>query len=153
MVGQNWSTPRAEEKKQHNSADNGMALSAQVTDWQTPSAGCAEAGATSRSGDRKGELLLGGQARQWPTPAKRDEKSIHASAKTMERNSRPLSEVAGQAVQANPSTIGKLRGSLNSAWVRSLLGWPDEYWNALEEATMEYHLTAPRAARTKASCE
>lgn len=59
---------------------------------------------------------------------------------------------AGQAVQANPSTTGKPRGSLNAAWVRSLLGWPDEYWIALEKATMEYHLTAPRAARTKASC-
>jgi len=59
---------------------------------------------------------------------------------------------AGLAVGENHSTTGKPRGSLNAAWVRSLLGWPDEYWIALEKATMEYHLTAPRAARTKASC-
>lgn len=34
--------------------------------WATPNT--LKGGATSRSGDRKEELLLGGQCRQWPTP-------------------------------------------------------------------------------------
>lgn len=34
--------------------------------WQTPTS--ADGGSTSRGGDRKGELLLGGQARTWYTP-------------------------------------------------------------------------------------
>jgi len=54
-----WSTPRAEERSQHKSRDNGQALSRQI--WQavkTPGGGDK-----SRSGKRKGELLLGGQVK------------------------------------------------------------------------------------------
>jgi len=54
-------------------ADPQVGLVDQVL-WQTPSATCAEAGATSRSGEWKDELLLGGQARQWPTPNQTDYK-------------------------------------------------------------------------------
>ena len=57
----------------------------------------------------------------------------------------------GPPVPVNPSIQGKPRGSLNSAWVRSLLGWPDEYWTRLEEAVTEYHLTALPRGRTRAS--
>lgn len=62
-------------------------LVGQVKGWQTPSAGIANAGARSRSGRRKGELLLGGQVvasqcppessetpspGSWPTPQASD---------------------------------------------------------------------------------
>jgi hypothetical protein len=58
-----WATPKAEEHQQQNSQDDYASLSKQVKDWPTPGASLGEAGATSRSGDRKGELLLGGQVR------------------------------------------------------------------------------------------
>ena len=54
-------TPRAQEHCQHNSRDNGMALSAAVR-IPTPTVACATGGQTSRSGDRKNELLLAGVA-------------------------------------------------------------------------------------------
>lgn len=42
-------------------------------DWVTPTAAIATGGQTSRSGARKGELLLSGQAQQtWVTPQARD---------------------------------------------------------------------------------
>jgi hypothetical protein len=41
--------------------------------WPTPDA--SKAGKTSRSGDRKGEPLIGGLVRAWPTPQKQDEKN------------------------------------------------------------------------------
>lgn len=65
----NWPTPRAEDSAQD--AKNATlppsqidrdSVVAQVMQWATPTA--MEGGATSRGGDRKGELLLGGQARQ-----------------------------------------------------------------------------------------
>jgi hypothetical protein len=147
-------------------------------DWQTPSATCADAVATSRSGDRKDELLLDGQEREaeaWATPQARDWRNGKASPETMEHNSRPLNEqvtnwptvhgnlgnngpsrtelgfAVGQAAPENPSTNGKPRGSLNSAWVAQLQGWPDDYMRALAAAVTEFHLTEPRAGRTKAS--
>ncbi len=53
----------------------------------------------------------------WPTPIARDWRSGKASAKTMAKNSRPLSEVVG--------------GDLNPMWVEWLMGWPLG-WTALE---------------------
>jgi DNA-cytosine methyltransferase len=47
---------------------------------------------------------------RWPTPTARDWKSGKASAATMARNSRPLSEVVG--------------GHLNPTWVEGLMGFP-----------------------------
>jgi len=176
-------------------------------DWQTPSATCADAGATSRSGDRKDELLLGGQVRQesiatpaicsdgnsppkegsqpsdttasvmWPTPRSsesenrttqnapshkagthgktlageaaenwqtataRDFRSPCASEATHEKNSRPLSEVVGLQDLENPNTPGKPRGSLNSAWVMQLIGFPDEYAAELTRLLLEFAAT------------
>ena len=65
----------------------------------TPSVASAEGGQSSRSGDRKGEMLLGGLARSlWATPTTRDHRSVMASTDTHERNARPLSEQVGAAV-------------------------------------------------------
>ena len=90
--------------------------------WQTPQQ--PQGGGTSRSGNRMGEPLLDGQARNWPTPntadaktspdcphkggnptlpmeaalwptpASRDHKSGQASDETMDKNARPLNEIA-----------------------------------------------------------
>jgi hypothetical protein len=54
---------------------DGLATAASKV-WQTPSASSGQAGCRSRSGKRKGELLLAGQAieatRKWPTPMAAD---------------------------------------------------------------------------------
>ena len=50
-------------------------------------------------------------------------------------------EVAGQADPENPSTPGKPRGSLNSAWVMQLMGWPDEYAAELTRLLCEWSET------------
>lgn len=42
--------------------------------WQTPSVADTTGGHATRGGERSGELLLNGQAANWPTPRSRDEK-------------------------------------------------------------------------------
>lgn len=193
-----WQTPSAVETgnnkgyQRRPDGSTAITLSGQTgaasgpPDWQTPSATCADTVATSRSGDRKDELLLGGQVRNWgtprvttngghpspqctgrgsrledqaavaenwPTATASDFRSPCASEATHEKNSRPLSEVVGRQDQESPNTPGKPRGSLNSAWVAQLMSWPGEYMNALTELVTEYHLTKPRAPRTKACSE
>jgi hypothetical protein len=116
-----------------------------------------------RGDHSKPRLTLQGEAKReacnWPTP----DKNIGDRGGTTETGDRPsgskrqvslndATKSAGLLDQESDSTNGKPQGSLNSAWVRSLLGWPDEYYNALEEAATEYHLTKPQAGRTKASC-
>ncbi len=55
-----WNTPRSRDWK----GDGKDCLPNQAKQWQTPNASVADAGARSRSGDRKDELLLAGQALQ-----------------------------------------------------------------------------------------
>lgn len=50
-------------------------LKEQVTNWQTPNARIAEDSQTHRSGDRSEELLLTGQAKNWPSPRAEDSES------------------------------------------------------------------------------
>ncbi len=119
-----------------------------AVNWSTPRA--AESRETKQSRGAGGVNLR--EACNWPGCTASDANHKGDLVQAARGNQNKHFGPAGQAVQANPSTTGKPRGSLNAAWVRSLLGWPDEYWIALEKATMEYHLTAPRAARTKASC-
>jgi hypothetical protein len=56
----------------------------------------------------------GAEESAWPTPTSRDWKSGSASAETLERNARPLSEVM-RTQQPGP---------LNPAWVEALMGFP-----------------------------
>lgn len=79
-------------------------LTAQVM-WPTPTVACATGGQTSRSGDRKGELLLSGAVKQWPTPM-----------------------AEGHGMSNLNDTIG---GSLNPTWVEFLMGWP-LLWTSME---------------------
>jgi hypothetical protein len=170
-----------------------------VAQWQTPSANLGSAGCSSRSGGRKGELLLTGQVRaQWPTPVANDATgSTHCysrgdhskialklpgavkawptprASENENRQTQPTpSQLAGQhglnlatAAQLwptpqardfkdtgptqgnrkdpnlgtvchqlagppapeNPSTNGKLRGSLHFRWVSQLQGLPADW--------------------------
>jgi hypothetical protein len=71
---QRWQTPLSEGmtkgvEYQYDQGDKNKpraTLLGQCTGWQTPTS--ADGGSTSRGGARKGELLLGGQVKAWPTP-------------------------------------------------------------------------------------
>jgi len=79
--------------------------------------------------------------KQWPTATAANTRSPAASDATLTRNSRPLQEVVGQHAPANPSTTGRPRGSLNSAWVMQLMGWPQDYAAELTRLFCEYAAT------------
>ena len=84
--GANWATPTASDMKDRGTPaatarrrmlGKQIGLESQVKEsvrqmWPTPTVACATGGQTSRSGDRKGELLLAGAVKLWPTPAARD---------------------------------------------------------------------------------
>lgn len=57
--------------------------------WQTPSVADVTGGHMTRSGVRSGEMLLKGQASQFPTPAARDYRSETGGAATMNHFNRP----------------------------------------------------------------
>ena len=126
-------------------------------DWQTPSAQQFEkrrqVGQTERN-----ELLLLGQARRWPTPKAQNDKASGPSRIGCRVD---LQTIAGQPDPASPSTTGKPRGLLNSAWVAQLMGWPENYFAELESAMTEYHLSSladkyakrSKATQTRRLCE
>ena len=109
-----------------------LLLAGQVKmDWTTPQAhdsqGTPDAKRVGRYGTKHGGRNLPDDVAAWPTPTNRDDRSIHASPETHDRNARPLSEVAGRVAQGNPSMNGKPRGCLNSRWVASLMGYPSDW--------------------------
>jgi len=74
---ESWRTPEASiaDKGGPNQRDSNGAphLTMQTAHWQTPKT--PSGGNSSRVGERKGELLLKGQAENWPTPQSRDDKN------------------------------------------------------------------------------
>lgn len=88
--------------------------------WPTPTVACATGGQTSRSGDRKGELLLAGAVKQWPTPRAEGHGMINLN-----------------------DTIG---GSLNPTWVEFLMGWP-LLWTSMDPLPPETWAAWLRAFR------
>jgi hypothetical protein len=106
-------------------------LDGQAELWQTP----ATDSFRSRGGDRVDEMGLDQQARMFPTPSARDWKSGQASDATMERNARPLNEIA-ERFQASPpappipdgqtscESAPTSRRRLNPRFVEFLLGLP-----------------------------
>lgn len=85
-------------------------------DWCTPNASLGEAGTTSRSGHRIGELLLSGQAK--------------------------AESLATSGTSAPPTSWGQRSGSLNPTWVAQLMGFPDGWLDLPEEALSALSATA-----------
>jgi len=118
--------------------------------WQSPK--CADAKDVPYQYDQgdhdKPRATLYWQATNWPTATAANVRSPKASEATLARNSRPLQEVVGQHAQDSPSTPGKPRGSLNSAWVMQLMGFPTKYADELIRLSLEFAAT-PGATRTQ----
>lgn len=117
--------------------------------WPTPTAGDSKSSGsrnTAQSKAHPGVSLTdavrqdGGRGRQWATPTARDWRSGKASAATMARNARPLSEQVGAVTNG---------GKLNPRFVEFLMGWPCG-WTTLEPMTspvlMSYHEEKIRSA-------
>lgn len=78
------------------SSENGkvqVGLESLARFWPTARATDGTKGGPNQSGS-KGDLMLPSAAVQWPTASARDWKSGDASQDTMERNARPLNEIA-----------------------------------------------------------
>ncbi len=114
MTGKNpapFSTPRTEERGQHNIWDNSQALIRQVQ-WLTPEAQNQE-GYQVVNGKRI--LRLGSQVKQWATPNAMDGGSISRGG---ERKDELL-------------LGGQVKGKLNPRWVAQLMGL-DRNWLAVD---------------------
>jgi DNA (cytosine-5)-methyltransferase 1 len=129
--------------------------------WPTPTVhgNHNQKGASAESGDG-----LATAVRIWPTPTARDWRSGKASAETMNRNSRPLNEVATHwpTPTASMTTEGDLAqaffrsddprrppctgGSLNPAWVESIQGFPPGW----TEVSPLDHRKSPRHGKRRA---
>lgn len=129
-----WATPQAHDAAKGNpdrvgrygtkhgarNLNDEVALAAQVM-WPTPTVSCATGGQASRSGSRKGELLLGGAVRTFPTPKSRDgkgqsQRGIHAQGDALPNMDDGTGHVVG--------------GSLSPDWVEWLMFWPPG-WTSL----------------------
>jgi hypothetical protein len=89
--------------------------------WPTPRATDGNHGGPNAR-DSKGNYALSGAVHHWPTPTSSPWKSGKSSEATLQRNSRPLSEIAAQ---------GQASGQLNPTWVEWLMGFP-QGWTDLE---------------------
>jgi hypothetical protein len=151
-----WSTPRASdgEKGGPNQAfgAGGVPLAAQTLQWSTPSVADVTGGGTSRSGDRKDELLLNSMAayvsqNSWPTPTSlnrpRSEETLQKCgdyrAAKAGQTTVPLyleevalaSSLPALATAPDGPTSSPERRSLNPLFVEWLMGWPTG-WTASE---------------------
>lgn len=130
-----WPMPRATDGEKMTSmsvarraagrAPDSLPEAVRMSPWPTPAIDSFR----SRSGERKGEMGLDQLARRsapWTTPSARDWRSGKASAATLNRNVRPLSE---QAWNHGATLLGSTAptassGALNPAWVSWLMGYP-----------------------------
>jgi hypothetical protein len=94
------------------------------------------------NGSSQASKCLSGMAKRgelsWPTASSRDYKGAPQSRLTPEGYNARLDEaviIYGQAAQANPSTDGSRQGSLNPAWVETLMGLPIGWTDCGSSAT------------------
>jgi hypothetical protein len=131
---EHWATPNAHDGRRPGSdatSTQGANLKRDAEIWQTPGTDSFR----SRGGDRKDEMLLDQEARNWPTASARDWKSGQASEETFNGNARPLNEWAERfppshqvplthdGPQSSPP-VQTSRRRLNPRFVEWLLGFP-----------------------------
>jgi len=98
--------------------------------WPTPTAACANGGQTSRSGKRKGELLLAGAVKAFPTPMASEARQGYQNRNNGKKGSQ---ESLTTVIQGGPAS--EVGGSLNPTWVEWLMGWPLGWTDSALSAT------------------
>lgn len=155
-----WHTPEyvAAQRAKGNGCSNLNDAVALPHLFPTPTAACATGGQTSRSGERKGELLLAGAVRTFPTPRCEDSQcagghrgkddTLYGAVCRPKQFPTPCASEARQGyqnrhngksvTQESLSTVvqggpaDQVGGSLNPEWVEGyLMGWPYG-WTSLE---------------------
>lgn len=125
-------------------------LTFQVEGWPTPNA--MTGGQSSRSGDRKGEPLMGGivrgmetQLSGWATPTTRDHKdgSSEGTAPVNGLLGRQVWGLGESSTSLNASTAK--RAALNPAHSRWLMGFPPE-WDAYAPTAMPSSRSSRRSS-------
>jgi len=96
--------------------------------WLTPTVACANVGQMTRGGKRKGELLLGGAVRAWPTPRTKGMCGGTGAWEQLKSSCETLDEARKMGAGNG--------GQLNPTWVAWLMGWPLE-WTALKPLGMD----------------
>ena len=118
--------------------------------FPTPRASDGAHGGPNQRGS-KGDLALPAAVHHWPTPTACDWRSGKASAATMAKNSRPLSEVvwATPTVSGNYNRKGvsersgdglatQVGGQLSPVWVEWLMGCPLGWTDSRRSATRRF---------------
>lgn len=110
-----------------------------LASWPTPTVNGNNnyKGASLNSGDG-----LATAVKAWPTPTARDWRSGETSPETMERNARPLNEVAA---------VGQVSASLNPVWVETLMGFPPGWTEVSPAAQASPKKTGKRRESRKES--
>lgn len=108
QVTRDWATPAASDCNRGGTmteAMTGQSLTQEASAWSTPRSN--ERGQYQRDKGKKGEErpTLTGEAMEWATPHARDSKSGAASEETLEKNSRPLNEMACQFSRPVPDWV------------------------------------------------
>lgn len=104
-----WPTLRAEERMQHNSADNGMALSAAVKEdlWPTPTASPYGSNQSASEGAQVRHLLSVLVRQDWATPTSSDGSGGPGTA----------------GRQGGENLRTQVQGGLSPEWVETLMGF------------------------------
>lgn len=151
-IGSPWPTPKAANAgpdfakiERSATVPSLQTVMAGISYWPTPSVANATGGQSSRSGDRKGELLLGGMMRTalpWVTPSARDWKDTPGMAAERPDGQEPdrsastadggdVADAAGDGREqgvgaAAAARYGRLAATANSAANGSF--WSDHEW-------------------------
>jgi hypothetical protein len=127
-----WPTPHGFSPDGRTNGPSGNELGRAVNQslWPTPTAACANGGQTSRSGKRKGELLLAGAVKAFPTPMASEARQGYQNRNNGKKGSQ---ESLTTVIQGGPAS--EVGGSLNPTWVEWLMGWPLGWTDSALSAT------------------
>lgn len=147
-----WPTPRAEERQQHNSQDNDVALSRAVKVWPTPAARDWKSGNASQETTEKNSRPLNEAVLNWPTPRTSND-SIYAEDRENfdRRETRDNKGRRTLPLEAGAVPDGQ---QLNPAFVEALMGYPVG-WTSLDgphdqanHSMSGNHRASPAGSRT-----
>lgn len=153
-----WPSPKAKDgrewspnAKAESASGHGLGAIAQktVAGWSTPNT--MEGGQTSRSGKRKGELLMGGLV-GWPTPTKsmvteQDLAQAMTAGNSKDRKTYAESTILGTTSNSSPAQTGKpgVSPALNPGFSLYLMGFPAE-WLCSGVLAMQSAPKSPRSS-------